>query len=99
MLLRRFPQAFFASPKADGSQPGRDQHADASGVRVGDVHAGVVVAEDLAVGLTVLGKAERAVLAHADAVPEAAALDLPPRALRLSRHGQRGGGHESECEV
>ena len=60
--------------------------------------ARVVVAEDLPVVAAVLGEAVRAVLAHADAVAEAAPLDHPVGRLRLGRHGERrDGGGESEA--
>ncbi len=46
-----------------------------------------------------LSEAERAVLAHPDAVAESAAFDLPSRRARLRGQSQRRYGRKSECEV
>ena len=64
-----------------------DENPDAGHRRRAELRAGVVVTEDLVVGPPVLRVAERAVLAHADTVPPAAAADEEGR----RRHGRRGG--------
>src|SRR5690606_15717249 len=52
--------------------PAHEQHAHPLRRRLSHLHAGVVVAQDLLVAVALPGHAEGSVLAHPDAVPEAA---------------------------
>jgi hypothetical protein len=82
--------------EADVRVAGLEQHAHAAARCAADLGALVVVGQDLAMVAAVLGVAVRAVLAHADAVPEAAAAHGPAHGGIARRGGEAQG--EEGCE-
>jgi hypothetical protein len=75
----------------DGRSTGGEQHADAPDGRRSELGALVVVGEDLAVRPAVLGKAVGTVLAHADPVAKAEAVEDEDRRgrPRFTAEGER----------
>ena len=92
------PQALVAPLKP--TSPPDDADQDPDDPRLGEraeLGPRVVVAEDEAVALAVLGVAVGAVLAHPDPVAEAVPVDHPGDARLRPCAGQRGGGEKSRA--
>src|SRR5262249_23583820 len=86
-----------ARRRDDGArEPVAEQHAHVEAPALGEPRAGVVVGEDLPVAPAVGGEALRAVLAHADAVAPATALEGRDRHAAARPRERRGHAREHD---